>query len=54
MKEKHIILRAPSQSTRDVFLGPSFGMAAGGIAAADIKVDVDEIDRNKLRPSRTL
>jgi subtilisin family serine protease len=48
MKERHIILRAPSQSTRDVFLGPSFGMAAGAVAAADIKVDVDEIDRSKL------
>jgi subtilisin family serine protease len=47
MKEKHIILRALSQSTRDVFLGPSFGMA-GGAAAAEIKVDIDEIDRNKV------
>ena len=32
MKEKHIILRAPSQSTRDVFLGPSFGRRGGSAA----------------------
>ena len=47
MKEKHIILRAPSRSTRDVFLGPSFGMT-GGAAPAEIKVDIDEIDRSKV------
>src|SRR4051812_3254944 len=51
MKEKHIILRALSRSTRDVFLGPSFGMTgamAGGVASAEIKVAIDEIDRSKV------
>jgi subtilisin family serine protease len=47
MKEKHIILRAPAQSTRDIFLGPSFGAAAAA-PGADIRVDIDEIDRSKV------
>lgn len=50
MKEKHIILRAVSgmSGTRDVFLGPvPFGLGPEEVPA-QVKVDVDEIDRKKI------
>jgi subtilisin family serine protease len=48
MKETHIILRNPSIATHDVFLGANVAVAAETPAAASLKVEVEDIDRQKI------
>lgn len=50
MNEQHIILRAPSATTRDIFLGGAATPSAGPLeaAAAGVTVEVDTIGRRDL------
>ena len=48
MKEKHIILRGISVSTRDPFAGRSMPAATETVAAAELSVEIDNIDRHAI------
>lgn len=51
MKTKHVILRAPRASTRDLFLGPQAETLGGPReleASTAVKLDVDELDRRDV------
>jgi hypothetical protein len=48
MKEKHIILRGISVSTRDPFAGRSMPAATEAVAAAGLSVEIDNIDRHAI------
>lgn len=51
MKTKHVILRAPRASTRDLFLGPLAAPLGGPReveAPTAVKLDIDELDRRDV------
>jgi subtilisin family serine protease len=49
MKEKHVILRSVGTATRGGMLGPGAGPAGVAGAVAGLKVDIDEIDRQRMK-----
>jgi subtilisin family serine protease len=48
MKQTHVILRSPQRSTRDIFLGVNPAIGAAEAAAGEIRVEVDDIERNAI------
>jgi subtilisin family serine protease len=48
MKETHIVLRATTASSREVFLGPGLESLGGPGPVAQVTVEVEDIDRRNL------
>ncbi len=49
MGQRHVVLRSRRASTGDVFLGPAAGTSGVAPAVTGVTVDVEEVDRRRVR-----